>query len=114
MFGSFLTFASTWEIAAISAVVRGPAELEATTIDVVEVFFPWNGVVRPEAFWLGLEAGRKAELFDLVTLVSEGMVLAVTGMATSQTIIINQRNFTEKRAIASNMLIYPQSLILLV
>jgi hypothetical protein len=50
MLGSFLTFASTWEIAAISAVVRGPDELEATTIDVVEVFFPWNGVVRLEAF----------------------------------------------------------------
>jgi hypothetical protein len=98
----------------MSALVRGPVELEATTIDVVDVFFPWNGAVRLEAFWLGLEGGRKAELFDLVTLVREGRVLAVTGMATNQTIIIAQRNLTEKRAIASNMLIYPQSLILLV
>jgi hypothetical protein len=87
----------------LSAVVSGPEELEATTIDVDDVFFPWNGVVRLEAFWLGLEDGRNAELFDLVTLVREGRVLTTIGTAKIQIAIINQRNLTTNLATALNI-----------
>jgi hypothetical protein len=90
-------------MAAWSAAVSGPFELEATISEVNEVFLPWNGVVSSDAFWLGLVAGKKAELLDCVTFDNDGSVLIASGTAMSQIMIMNQRNRTTLRAIVLNI-----------